>query len=180
MANLGALVERLGVASILNLRGGTPNDRFYAQEVDLSRRRGIDFYDFPMSATKTPTRRELLILLDLFERCRYPLLIHCKSGSDRTGLVSGLYLLAKAGKPPAEAMRSFSLHYGHIPLLGTGRLHEPFLEYERWLTRRGLDHSPGRLRAWVESEYQADRAPTFVPVLPPGPRFSYTGRVQNN
>src|SRR5206468_1824102 len=123
--NLGGIVDTFRVASILNLRGGTPGEGFYSQELALARARGIEFYDFPMSATRAPTRRELLILLDVFERCRYPLLIHCKSGSDRTGLASGLYLLARAGRTPTEALRSFSVYYGHVPLLGTGRLHDP-------------------------------------------------------
>lgn len=168
--DLGRLVEGRQIASILNLRGGSPDDPFYANEVTLVRSRRIDFYDFPMSASRRPSRRELLVLLDLFGRCRYPLLIHCKSGSDRTGLASALYLMARAGTPPAQALRSFSLYYGHVPLLGPERLHEPLLEYEAWLKARHLTHTPDRLREWVEREYQApDPASGFEP-LPEGPR----------
>ena len=66
----------------------------------MARDQGLEFYDLPMSACRRPTRRELLVLLDLFEHCRYPLLIHCKSGSDRTGLASALYLMSRRGEPP--------------------------------------------------------------------------------
>ena len=46
-----------------------------------------------------------------------PLLIHCKSGADRAGLVSALYQYALAGAPAAEADRQLSLAYGHFPYL---------------------------------------------------------------
>ena len=55
------------------------------------------YYDLPLSATRRPTRRELLQLIDLLETCSYPLLIHCKSGADRTGLASALYRLVRRG-----------------------------------------------------------------------------------
>lgn len=168
--NLGSLVEDRKVASILNLRGGDASDPFYANEVRLTHAKGIDFYDFPMSATRRPRRRDLLTLIDLFQRCRYPLLIHCKSGSDRTGLASGLYLMVKAGTPPERALEAFSLFYGHVPLFGPDRLHEPFHEYADWLKDEGLTHSPDRLRAWVENDYQADDPLREIPPLHPGPR----------
>lgn len=170
MDGLDGLVERQRIASILNLRGGSPDDPFYSHEVAVARARRVSFYDLPMSATRRPSRRELLLLLDLFDRCRYPLLIHCKSGSDRTGLASALYLMARTRTPPREALRSFSLAYGHVPLLGTRRLHEPLLEYDAWLSTNQIAHSPERFRHWVESDYRAeDPVRAFLP-LPEGPR----------
>jgi protein tyrosine phosphatase (PTP) superfamily phosphohydrolase (DUF442 family) len=168
--DLADTVAGYGIASILNLRGGSRDDPYYANEVRLTAQRGIDFYDFPMSATRRPTRRELLVLLDLFERCRYPLLIHCKSGSDRTGLASALYLMAVSGKPPKQARRAFSVYYGHVPVGGTARLHEPFDEYQRWLASQGLSHSAAHFRSWVEHAYPADDRDAPILPLPTGPR----------
>jgi hypothetical protein len=158
------------LATILNLRGGSDADPWYAREVELSRRFGVDFYDFPMSAIRRPTREELLALLDLFSRCRYPLLIHCKSGADRTGLGSALYLMSVRGVGPRQARGAFSIRYGHIPLGGTQRLHEPLDEYERWLAVQGLDHTPARFRAWVENDYPSRALARPLRPLRPGPR----------
>ncbi len=174
-ANLRTLVDRYGVATILNLRGGTFADPFYANEVGVSRERGIDFYDLPMSATRRPTRGELLRLIDLLTQCRYPLLIHCKSGSDRTGLVSALYLMTLAGKPPSAAIEAFSVYYGHLPVGGTARLHEPFVEYDRWLAAHGSPHTPGLFRWWVENIYTAPGESAAIPPLRPGPRGTVEG-----
>ena len=158
------------LASILNLRGGATTDPFYAAEVRATQEGGVDFYDLPLSAIRRPQRRELLLLLDLFDRCRYPLLIHCKSGSDRTGLAAALYLMSRRDEPPEKALRAFSLFYGHVPLLGPEHLHEPFLEYAAWLKAQHQAHTPARFRWWVREVYRAEDREGDVPPLQPGPR----------
>lgn len=169
-ANLRAIAARCHLASILNLRAGSLADDFYRHETRAAVDLGVAFYDLPLSANRRPTRRELLILLDLLDHCRYPLLIHCKSGSDRTGLVAGLYLMAIRGLPPRKALSAFATAYGHFPLFGTARLHDPFREYDRWLTDRGLSHTPTRLRHWVTYYYRAIDGPGPYPMLRAGPR----------
>jgi protein tyrosine phosphatase (PTP) superfamily phosphohydrolase (DUF442 family) len=167
---LRAVVTGRGIRSVVNLRGGSGTDGFYRGEVRVLDELGVDFYDLPMQATRRPSRGELLRLLKLLDTCRYPLLIHCKSGSDRTGLVSALYLMVRKGLPPAEALRSFSIARGHVPLFGPERLHEPFHEYDAWLAAHALDHTPARFRAWVARDY-ADADPDADPLpLRKGPR----------
>jgi protein tyrosine phosphatase (PTP) superfamily phosphohydrolase (DUF442 family) len=168
--NLPELVARHHLATILNLRAGSRADDFYRDETRTAEELGVAFYDLPLSANRRPTRRELLILLDLLDRCRYPLLIHCKSGSDRTGLVAGLYLMAVRGLPPRKALDAFTTAYGHFPVFGTARLHDPFQEYDRWLSDRGLSHTSTRLRHWVAYHYRAVDGPGPYPALRPGPR----------
>ena len=167
---LAGLIAGKKIATVLNLRGGSDADPWYAAEVAETARLGVDFYDLPLVATARPSRKQLLTVLDVLDRCKYPLLIHCKSGSDRTGLVSGLYLMSRKGVDPGRAEGAFSLYYGHVPLLGTRRLHEPFREYSDWLASRKLDHTPGRLRDWIAREYRADDAFVEVDPLPTGPR----------
>lgn len=168
-ADWPALLDRLQPASILNLRGGWMGDPWYAAEFELGDD-GKDVYDFPMSATKRPSRSELLTLLDLFDRCRYPLLVHCKSGADRTGLACGLYLMAKRGLPPEQAEAALSCEFGHIPLFGPEKMHEPFDEYAAWLAANGRTHTPEQLRDWVAREYRDDARRVTFQVLRPGPR----------
>jgi len=174
---LPELVADRRLATVLNLRGGSDADPWYAAEVAAVRRLGVDFYDLPLVATARPTRKQLLMILDLLDRCKYPLLIHCKSGSDRTGMVSALYLMSRKGVPPERAEAEFSLYYGHVPILGTRRLHEPFREYADWLGSRRLAHTPGRFRDWVEHHYRADDALADLIPLPIGPRPPRSARL---
>src|SRR6185312_4758632 len=121
---LPGLIAEKRIGAVLNLRGGSDADPWYAAEVAATKRLEVDFYDLPLVATVRPSRKQLLTVLELLDRCKYPLLIHCKSGSDRTGLVSGLYLMSRKGVAPERAEGAFSLYYGHVPLLGTRHLHE--------------------------------------------------------
>ncbi len=172
---LAQTVTEHKIASILNLRGGSWKDWWYTNEATASQRLGVAFYDFPMAADKAPTRDQILQLIDLFDRCDYPLLVHCKSGSDRTGLAVALYRLMVRGEDPLEAERAFSLDYAHIPLFGPERLHEPFRLYSAWLNEHALTHDPSRFRHFIETAYYPDGmlSPQSGPPTPitSGPRM---------
>ena len=169
-ARLAELINDYHLASILNLRGGSFKDKWYVSEVRAAEASGVAFFDFPLKATTRPTRSELLTLIDFFEQCSYPLLIHCKAGADRTGLASTIYLMMKKEMPPEEAIGAFTIYHGHIPLLGTEHLHEPIDEYARWLASKGLAHTPARFRDWVRSDYLSADSGAQVSPLRPGPR----------
>jgi len=169
--DFGRLIEGRGLATILNLRGGSRADPWYVAEVEATAARGVDFYDLPMSATARPSRRDLVALVDVLASCRKPLLIHCKSGSDRTGLAATLYRLVVLGEPPEAARRAFALEYGHVALGGTERLHEPIDEYAAHLAASGQLHTPSRFRDWLARTYRSDDPPGERSAMArPGPR----------
>ena len=127
--NLRALITDYQIASVLNLRGGSSRDPWYADELAVTKELDVSFYDLSISATKRPSRAQLLAMLDLFKHCKYPLLIHCRQGADRTGMASGLYLLSEREVAPEHAIDQFTIAHGHVPLFGPERLHEPLDEY---------------------------------------------------
>ena len=169
-SQLAQWIKDFQIKSILNLRGGSPTDWWYEAEVRSARESGLSFYDLPLSATRRPTRLELLRLIDVLRQCPYPLLIHCKSGADRTGLASALYLMLKRGEDPEQAEGAFSIEFGHVPLGGTEHLHEPLYEYASWLKANGLPHTPERFRTWVKYDYRSADPPSDPPLCPTGPR----------
>lgn len=160
---LGRWIEEHNIRSVLNLRGGKPSYDWYAQEMRIVREHGVDYYELPMSAQMRPQKRELLQLIDLLGRARYPMLVHCKSGSDRTGLGVALYHLIVQKEPPEKALSGFSIFHAHIPLFGPEKLQQPLREYAVWLSQKGLIHTPERFREWVEKEYSDGREPAAVP-----------------
>lgn len=171
-AGLARSLDEQGIASVLNLRGGSMSDSWYAAEVEAAGARGIDFYDLPMKAEERPGRNDLLALIDLFPQCRYPLLIHCKAGADRTGLASALYRMVMLGEAPEIAEGQFTVFHGHVPLLGTAHLHEPIDEYAAWLRAEGLEHTAERFRRWIAEEYRSDEPLADYEPLQPGSRWA--------
>jgi hypothetical protein len=172
-SQLSRWIDEFHLRSVLNLRGGNKSDWWYKSEVATAQAHAVAFYDLPLAATRRPTRRELLLVIDVLSRCSYPLLIHCKSGADRTGLVSALYLMIERNQSPETAENAFALRFGHIPFLGTEHLHEPLHEYAAWLKDRGLAHSPERFRSWVKTEYPAPDPSIDPPRWPEGPRADF-------
>jgi protein tyrosine phosphatase (PTP) superfamily phosphohydrolase (DUF442 family) len=171
-SGLKEMIRDHKLASILNLRGGSPKHGYYTNEVRVAKEAGVDFYDFSMSATKRPKRSDLLRLIDVMNHCEYPLLIHCKAGADRTGLATAIYRMVVLKEPPEQALDAFTIFHSHFPLFGTQRLHEPIDEYAAWLAQNGLSHTPERFRDWVLNTYEADDPAVEPPPVVPGSRHA--------
>lgn len=109
-------VQRYGIKTVINLRGANPGMHWYDKELAATHNLGIQHIDFRMSAKKDLSRQQAEDLIAILAALPKPILIHCTSGSDRTGLASALYLasIAKAGEDVAEAQ--LSIRYGHIAL----------------------------------------------------------------
>ena len=104
-----------GIRTIINLRGTGKSD-WYKQEVAQSQALGINHLDFPLSASKELTQKEVEALIAMMRDAPKPILVHCRGGADRSGIAAALYLgaITKAGEYAAEWQ--LSPYYGHIPL----------------------------------------------------------------
>jgi protein tyrosine/serine phosphatase len=115
---LDKAVDRLGVKSVLNLCGAQPGAAWYEGEVAVSRRRGLKFIDLGLSANTALDAAQVAQLAKVLRDAPKPLLIHCRAGSDRTGLAAALYV-ATHGGTYREAQDQLSLYYGHFPYFGS-------------------------------------------------------------
>lgn len=140
-------LKRRGIRTIVNLRGPTQSST-YAFETAACRSAGLRLVDFRIRSRAAPTRAEVLAARDLFTRVEYPILMHCKSGADRVGLMSALYLYTRHGVPISEARRQLSLRYGHIRQADTGILDLFFDAYLAHAAR-----TPVEFYDWVATVY---------------------------
>jgi protein tyrosine/serine phosphatase len=106
-----------GIKAVLNLRGAHPGEAWYDDEVAVSNALGVKHYDYGLSAHRRVTEKQIDDLLAIVRDAPKPLLVHCKSGADRAGLVSALYQFAVEGKSRDEADAQLTLLYGHFPYL---------------------------------------------------------------
>lgn len=111
------VVRDHGIRSILNLRGAHPGQSWYDEEVAASVELGVAHYDYGLSAHRIVTGKQIADLLGIIRDAPKPLLVHCKSGADRAGLISALYRFAEEGANATEADGQLSLVYGHFPYL---------------------------------------------------------------
>jgi protein tyrosine phosphatase (PTP) superfamily phosphohydrolase (DUF442 family) len=152
-AALAALVQRLGIRTVVNLRGCGAPEPWYLGEVRVARDAGISHEDLTFSATRLPSKYELQRLVELLDRAEPPLFFHCRQGADRTGIACATALLLRDDVPYATARQQLGLRYGHVPFGQTARLDAVFDLYEAWLAARGEMHSPSAFRLWVAAGY---------------------------
>ncbi len=141
---------RKGIRTVVNLRG--PRDcSSFELEQEACAKRGIKLINYQVRSRAAPSVREIKGAKALFEEIEYPVLLHCKSGADRAGLMSALYMHFHEGKPIEVAKRQLSLRFGHIKQAETGVLDYFF---ERYLADNARQPMP--FMQWVETVYDPD------------------------
>jgi protein tyrosine/serine phosphatase len=116
----GALEEiifKYKIKTVVNLQGAHPDDAWYIDEKEVLDRLGVDLVDIPMRSERIPTREEITSLFEAYDHSPRPLLIHCNSGSDRTGEASAIYEIEYMKKTKEEAMEMLSPLYLHFSFL---------------------------------------------------------------
>jgi protein tyrosine/serine phosphatase len=141
---------RRGVRTIVNLRGPRSCGSYWLEQAACARY-GLKLVDFQVRSRAAPSKAELLAARDLFRTVEYPILMHCKSGADRAGLMSVLYAYCVLGLPIAEAKKQLSWRYGHIRQADTGVLDAFFERYLADNARLPID-----FWEWVERIYDPD------------------------
>jgi tyrosine-protein phosphatase SIW14 len=102
-------LAELGIKTVVNLRG--EDDLTRAEEAE-AKALGLRYYGVAMPGLSRPSDaqiKQVMALLDNQEN--WPVFIHCKRGSDRTGTVIACYRIAKEGWTDQRAI-SEARQYG--------------------------------------------------------------------
>lgn len=117
-----------GIKTIINLRGGFDGS-FYALEKEACARLGLTLVNFTVASREAPSRAQVTGAKRLFETIAYPALMHCKSGADRAGVMSVLYMHFRQGRTIREAIEQLGFKYLHMKQGKTGVLDYTFERY---------------------------------------------------
>jgi len=126
---LAHYIKKYNIKSIVNLLGEDPRKPWYREELRISAEHHVKHYDISLSATHEPTDEEARRLVEIFKNAPRPVLIHCKGGSDRSGLVAAMWKVIVDKEPKSEARKQLSILYGHFPLGKTSAMDNFF---EHW------------------------------------------------
>lgn len=136
-AEIAVYAARYKIRTIVNLRGRDANAPWYIEEADAARKLGVTLVDFPMQADHRLDARAVGKLTALLRDAEHPLLIHCRSGADRTGLASVIYLARIANVDEETAEQQLSVRFGHI---GIPYLSPTYAMDESW---EDMEHAEG-------------------------------------
>src|SRR6266568_1569936 len=128
-ADLSKYINNYHIKSILNLRGQASGEKWYSDELKVSKKYNVVHYDLLLSAYRELTSAETRKLVDLFKTAPRPILIHCQGGADRSGLVAAMWKVIVDKESKIEASKQLSIWYGHMPI---GPASAMDLFFENW------------------------------------------------
>ena len=115
----------LGITQVISLRH--PGKISYQLlEERWTDRLGLKFISYSMSASDISDPSTYLHILDQINNNSGKTLIHCKSGADRSGLVSALYLLNQSVPQIQKSLQMLNWKFGHFGL-GKKAINRKFL-----------------------------------------------------
>jgi protein tyrosine/serine phosphatase len=108
--------RRYGIRTIINLRGSSEKSLWYRDEVAASKALGLVHVNFAMSANRELPLDRATQLEAILRDVPKPVLIHCRSGSDRSGLASAIFMHTVRGEDIEKAEGQISLYFGHFSI----------------------------------------------------------------
>src|SRR5579863_459664 len=98
-----AQLKKLGVTTIVDLRGEDPNKRDWERHQAESL--GIRFVNIPVNGWDPPSNEQVAQFLSLFRNLsNEKIFLHCQYGEDRTGVFVATYRMAYDGWSAQQAM----------------------------------------------------------------------------
>ena len=142
--------KKLGIRSVLSLRGRA-NQSYALFEEDYCKKLDLNLAYTSISSSSAPAPELLINIIDVMRELPKPFVLHCKSGADRAGLVSALYLIAEKKKSVHEAKRQLSFKYLHLDFTKTGILDYIFAVFSERLEIGNINFLD-----WLKQEYNAE------------------------
>lgn len=117
--DLAQVINTYKIKSVINLRGDNPGDAWYDEELKVTKAQGAQHFDVGIGATSEPEPKVMHRLIELLRNAPRPVLVHCYSGADRSGLAAALYEYLVKGESADTSAEQLSFWYGHFPWLGS-------------------------------------------------------------
>jgi protein tyrosine/serine phosphatase len=142
---LSDVVDKYGIKTVISLRGAPQTSYWYKKQGDLLDKKGVLFRAVYWTTHYVPNKDELVSFLTTLKDAPRPILIHCRSGADRTGEAAAIYAIEYMGKSKDQAISDY---------LSLATLHVSFIHpAKKFLVRsyQGLD--------WAINQYDECKEP---------------------
>ncbi len=115
---LKEIVQKYGIKTVISLRGAPESSYWVKPQIKKLEELNTKFYSFWWTSDYFPDAEEFKSYLKLLKTAEYPILIHCRSGADRTGEATAMYSIDFMHTPKAEAIeKHLNWKYWHFEFL---------------------------------------------------------------
>jgi protein tyrosine phosphatase (PTP) superfamily phosphohydrolase (DUF442 family) len=154
-AFLEKVVRENHIASILKFNRAVESS-WSEDEFAEAKKLGVEMFYIPIGVSELPTRPDMIRIISALDHAPRPILVHCKTGADRTGLAAVL-LAMQAGESFAQAKDAqLRLRFGHIGHLGDD-VDDILSQYDQDRAAEGKSvRSYADFRDYVLNEYYPD------------------------
>lgn len=145
-AQFQATINKYHIKSIVNLRGINAGSNWYTDELAISTFMHVNHYNVALDSSVLPSTANFKKLVSILQTAPRPILIHCESGVDRSGLAAAVILLL-GNHSLNTAAKQVSWKYFVLTDDSVGK---QFLQmYEKWLAANHLTTSKENLLRWL-------------------------------
>ena len=129
-------VKKYGIKTVINLRGSQPGEWWYDDEKSELERLHVHLENIGFSTEQMQTKQDWARYAEILKTAERPILVHCRSGADRTSEATAVYMIDYMGKSREEALEQVTLKYLHIPFgLRAKRLFVENYQGRDWLLK---------------------------------------------
>lgn len=112
---LKEVIAQYGIKTIISLRGAPTGFSWMKEEVEIAQKNNINFVDLGFTIHYFPTNNHMKRFAETLKTAERPILVHCRTGSDRTGEASAIYAVEFMGKSKEQAIdEQLSFKYWHV------------------------------------------------------------------
>ncbi len=147
---LQKVLDDYGIRSVVNLRGPYPKAQWYQDELAITRHRAVAHYDAHLPAHGIPTWQQLNSVLTILKNAPRPILIHCRQGADRTGLMSAMAVILSGSASRHQAVQQASWLYNVLSPASVG--YQVLRNYFAWLDQSQNRYGKTSFVQWVNQE----------------------------
>lgn len=145
-----AAIAEHGLKTIINLRHPDEGADWYREELAATAAAGVEHHSVGM-LQEAPNYDRVLDLYELLQTAERPLLVHCQSGIDRSGLAGAMALLMEGERSLDEVATQVSWRSGAYRDDSAGKVF--FAQYRDWLDQQGKKHTPATFADWLADDY---------------------------
>lgn len=159
-------INKYGIKTVISLRGAPENSYWVPGQKAILEKNNVAFHHFGWTTDYFPETDRLKGYLQVLQNAERPILVHCRTGADRTGEATAMYAIDFMGYDNQKAINEFlNFKYWHVPKFHPAKtefvknykgLQWSLNNYELCTKENALWVEPGHCQEWKSNEAPTD------------------------